>query len=242
MTAGLFIVLEGPDGSGKSTLLRPLVERMREAGVDPIVVREPGGTPAAEMARKAVLDPEHHLSPMAELFFYLAARSDLVRSVIRPALEEGRVVLSDRFALTTEAYQMAGRGLPPEVVLPANRAAADGLVPDLTILLDLPVEAGLRRKSAEVTRFEAYHDLAYHERVRAAFLAFKNEGNKPAKMLISVAPAGLEQMFFEVGVPLAEGAATALPPTKDEIERLLAIAPKYGIKILLPGHGVGEGP
>ena len=72
MTAGLFIVLEGPDGSGKSTLLRPLVERMREAAVDPVVVREPGGTPAAEMARKAVLDPEHHLSPMAELFFYLA--------------------------------------------------------------------------------------------------------------------------------------------------------------------------
>ena len=94
------------------------------------------------MARKAVLDPEHHLSPMAELFFYLAARSDLVRSVIRPALEECRVVLSDRFALTTEAYQMAGRGLPPEVVLPANRAAADGLVPDLTLILDLPADLG----------------------------------------------------------------------------------------------------
>ena len=89
MSAGLFIVLEGPDGSGKSTLLRPLVERMRAGGVDPVVVREPGGTPAAEMARKAVLDPEHHLSPMAELFFYLAARADLVRTVIRPALAAG---------------------------------------------------------------------------------------------------------------------------------------------------------
>jgi dTMP kinase len=111
MTArGAFIVLEGPEGSGKSTLSALLADRMRQAGIDPVVVREPGGTRAAELARQAVLDPDHTMDPMAELFFYLAARADLVASVIRPALEGGRVVLSDRFTLSTEAYQTPGRG------------------------------------------------------------------------------------------------------------------------------------
>jgi dTMP kinase len=178
MSAGLFIVLEGPDGSGKSTLLGPLVERMREAGVDPVVVREPGGTPAAEIARKAVLDPAHHLSPMAELFFYLAARSDLVRAVIRPALAEGRVVLSDRFALTTEAYQMAGRGLAPAVVLPANRAAADGLVPDLTLILDLPADVGRARQEASGKRLDRLEreGLEFHRTVVEFYRSVQGSG------------------------------------------------------------------
>jgi dTMP kinase len=164
---GLLIVLEGSEGSGKSTLLQPLAARMREAGVEPVVVREPGGTHAAEIARRAVLDPEHPVGPLSELFFYLAARADHVAQVIRPALAAGRVVLSDRFSLSTDAYQMAGRGLPAEVVVPANRAAAGGLVPDLTLILDLPPEVGQQRQVAAGKRLDRLdrEDAGFHRRV-----------------------------------------------------------------------------
>lgn len=151
---GLFVVLEGPEGSGKSTLMGRLAERMRMCGVEPVVVREPGGTRAGEIARQALLDPEHPVGAVTELFFYLAARAELVGTVIAPALAAGRVVLSDRFALSTEAYQMAGRGIPAEVVRPANRAAAGGLTPDLTLILDLPPEVGRARQVAAGKRLD----------------------------------------------------------------------------------------
>jgi dTMP kinase len=175
---GLFVVLEGPEGSGKSTLAVALADRMRQAGFDPVVVREPGGTRAAEIARRAVLDPEHHIGPVSELFFYLAARADLVQSLIRPALAEGRVVLSDRFALSTEAYQMAGRGLPADVVLPASHAAADGLVPDLTLILDLAPEVGQARQLAggkPLDRLDR-ETVEFRRRVAAYYLAAGGDG------------------------------------------------------------------
>ena len=170
---GLFIVLEGSEGSGKSTLLQPLAARMREAGADPVVVRDPGGTRAAEIARDALLDPDHSLGPVSELFFYLAARADLVERVIRPALDAGRAVLSDRFVLSTEAYQMAGRGLPAEVVLPANRAAAGALTPDLTLILDLPPEVGQARQMAAGKRLDRLdrESAAFHRRVIDYYLS-----------------------------------------------------------------------
>jgi dTMP kinase len=175
---GLFVVLEGTEGSGKSTLAVALADRMRRAGLDPLVVREPGGTRAAEIARQALLDPDHHLGPVAELFFYLAARADLVQELIRPALRQGRVVLSDRFAMSTEAYQMAGRGLPAEVVLPANRAAAGGLVPDLTLILDLTPEAGQARQLAGGKRLDRLdrESWEFHRRVAEYYLAVRGEG------------------------------------------------------------------
>jgi dTMP kinase len=175
---GLFVVLEGPEGSGKSTLILKLAERMRQGGLDPVVVREPGGTRAAEIARQAVLDPEHHVGPVAELFFYLAARADLVQTLIRPSLAQGRVVLSDRFALSTEAYQLVGRGLPAEVVLPANRAAADGLVPDLTLILDLTPEVGQARQVAggkPLDRLDR-ESVEFHRRVAEFYLAVRGDG------------------------------------------------------------------
>jgi dTMP kinase len=175
---GLFVVLEGPEGSGKSTLAIALAERMRQAGLDPVVVREPGGTRAAEIARSALLDPEHPVGPVSELFFYLAARADLVQTLIRPALAKGRVVLSDRFAMSTEAYQLAGRGLPADVVLPASRAAADGLVPDLTLILDLTPEVGSARQVAGGKRLDRLdrESLEFHRRVAEYYLAARGQG------------------------------------------------------------------
>jgi dTMP kinase len=174
---GLFVVLEGPEGSGKSTLTAPLAARMRACGVDPVVVREPGGTRAGEIARQALLDPEHPVSPLTELFLYLAARAELVSTVIAPALAAGRVVLSDRFSLSTEAYQMTGRGIPPEVVKPANRAAAGGLEPDLTLILDLPPEIGRARQVAAGKRLDRLdsESMDFHRRVLAHYLAVEGD-------------------------------------------------------------------
>jgi dTMP kinase len=145
---GAFIAIEGPEGAGKTTLARRMAERLRDAGVDVVDVREPGGTPVAEAARRIALDPALEVSPLAELFLMLAARADLVSRVIRPALSAGRVVLTDRFDLSTEAYQVEGRGLPRQAVLDANRLATGALKPDLTIVLDVPEAVGRARQAA----------------------------------------------------------------------------------------------
>jgi dTMP kinase len=176
--SGFFVVLEGPEGSGKSTLLGPLADRMRESQVDPVVVREPGGTRAAEIARQALLDPEHPIGPVTELFLYLAARADLVQTIIQPALASGRVVLSDRFALSTEAYQMAGRGLDPVLVRAGNQAATQGIQPDLTLILDLPAELGQARQIAAGKRQDRLdrESSEFHRRVVAYYLAVRGEG------------------------------------------------------------------
>jgi dTMP kinase len=168
---GVFIVVDGPDGAGKSTLVARIVERLRSEGGDVVPVREPGGTPAAELARRGAFDPDLSASPLAELFFILAARADLVAQVIRPAVARGQIVVSDRYELSTFAYQIEGRGLPREAVLAANRLATGGLAPDLTLLLDIPVSVGRARQSAqgkELDRMEQEDD-GLHERVARAF-------------------------------------------------------------------------
>lgn len=169
--AGTFVVVEGPEGAGKSTLVRALGGRLLAEGMQVLPVREPGGTPVAEAARKVALRSRHELSAAAELFLILAARADLVAQVIRPALEAGQVVLADRFDLSTRAYQVAGRGLAAHDVDAALRLATGGLVPDLTLVLDIPVEIGRerQRKARKVQdRFEREDD-AFHERVLAAY-------------------------------------------------------------------------
>ena len=170
--APFFIVVEGPEGAGKTTLVAGLAARMREAGHQGLEVREPGGTDGAEAARDLVLDPARRWSPAAELFLILAARAELVDKVIRPHLERGdRVVISDRFDLSTVAYQVAGRGLEREAVLAANRLATGGLVPDVTLVLDLDPAEGRRRQQAQgkrPDRMEREHP-AMHDRVARAF-------------------------------------------------------------------------
>jgi dTMP kinase len=171
---GVFVTLEGPDGSGKSSLLRGLSAWLEAAGCDVVATREPGSTPLGEQVRRLVLDTEPKIdrTGRADALLFAASRAQHVDEVIRPALRRGAVVVCDRYADSSMAYQGAGSGVPMDELAAVQRFATGGLVPDLTILLDLPVEVGLARKAAEVTRFEAYHDRAYHQRVRDAFLGF----------------------------------------------------------------------
>ena len=151
---------------------------MRSAGIEPVTVREPGGTPAAEAIRAAFLDPDHRLSPNTELLYVTAARAHLVQDVIGPALKAGRVVVSDRYELSTYAYQAAGRGLDPDTVAYVNRVATGGLRPHLTLVLDIPPEVGRTRQAAggkAGDRLEQ-EDPQFHRRVAAAYLAATGEG------------------------------------------------------------------
>jgi dTMP kinase len=200
---GFFLVLEGPEGAGKSTLAAALTVRARQTGASVVAVREPGGTPAAEAARAIVLDHSHATGPEAELLLMLAARADLVRKVIRPALEAGSLVIADRFDLSTRAYQVAGRGLPADLVAAANRMATGGLQPDLTLVLDVTPEAGRTRQAVAGKtrdRLEA-EGTDFHARVAAEYLAAGGAGVQhlnaelPADRLAEAAWAELEQRW-----------------------------------------------
>ena len=171
---GVFITLEGPDGSGKSSLMPRLAAVLRARGCDVVTTREPGSTPLGEQMRRLVLDTEPRIdrTGRADALLFAASRAQHVAEVIEPALARDAVVICDRYADSSLAYQGSGSGVPMDELRAVQHFATGGLAPDLTILLDLPVEAGLGRKADEMTRFEAYQDLAYHERVRAAFLGF----------------------------------------------------------------------
>lgn len=171
MTDGFFVVIEGPEGAGKTTLAAALAERFRAGGIDPVLVREPGGTALAERIRTLLLDPALAIDPVGELFLFLAARADLVASVIRPAWKTGRVILADRFQLSTEAYQCGGRGVDLALFRETNRAATGGLQPDLTLVLDLPPERGLDRIRTAGHRLDRIEQAGaeFHRRVARVF-------------------------------------------------------------------------
>ncbi|MDZ4166733.1 MAG: dTMP kinase [Coriobacteriia bacterium] len=178
--SGLFITFEGGDGSGKSTQIAILADRLRGLGHDVRTFREPGGVApgdAGERIREILLDPVHaELDVRAELLLYEASRAQLVAAHYRPALEDGAVVLCDRYADSSVAYQGYGRDvLTVEEVRELNRIATGGLSPDLTILLDVDPEAGLvQATAAGADRLEGA-GLAFHERVRAGYLALAAE-------------------------------------------------------------------
>lgn len=163
----MFISFEGVDGSGKSTQVSLLATALRGQDREVLEIREPGGTPAAEQVRKVLADPEVPLDPVAELMLFLAARADLVGAVLRPALDAGTWVVSDRYADSTEAYQGHARGLGPDRVRELNRAATGGLMPDLTILLEVDPGLALDR-AVDGGRFEAEGE-GFQRRVRDAY-------------------------------------------------------------------------
>lgn len=183
---GLFITLEGVEGSGKSTQIRDLAEGLIRAGYRVLQTREPGGTSTAEAIRQILLtaSPHEPVTPQAEALLILAARCQHVTHVIRPALERRTVVLCDRFSDSTFAYQGFGRSLDLQWLQAANAVATDGLTPDLTLLLDLPVSVGLARRQADrgqLNRLDR-ETARFHRKVRKGFLALA--AKEPHRMTI----------------------------------------------------------
>ena len=168
----LLLTFEGIDGSGKSTQARRLRDRLRTAGYETLLVREPGGTDFSERVRSLLLDSSLNVQPFAELLLFSAARAQLVAERIRPALEDGCIVICDRFYDSTTAYQGAGRGVAePEWLQPFHRRVTDDLVPDRTYLVEVDVETARRRRDddgGEADRMEAAGS-AFYERVSAAY-------------------------------------------------------------------------
>ncbi|MBI2756671.1 MAG: dTMP kinase [Chloroflexi bacterium] len=178
----MFITLEGPEGSGKSLLGRALAARLEANGRRVLLTREPGGTPLGDVLRDVLLlRRELHFAPLAQALVLAASRTQLVQDVIRPALRSGTVVLCDRYVDSTYAYQGFGHGLALEDLRMVMRVATEGLLPDLTLLLDVTPEMGLARKQrqgatspSEWNRFEA-ETLAFHNRVRDGYHALAAE-------------------------------------------------------------------
>ena len=206
---GRFITIEGPEGSGKTTQAERLAERLRGDGRRMLLTREPGGTRLGEQLRAILLarsSADQPTDPLTDALLFEAARRQLVRHVIRPALADGVTVVCARYADSTLAYQGFGAGVPLATLRVVDAAATDGLVPDRTILLDLPVEEGLARKAPDdMTRFEADHDLAFHRRVRDGFLALA--AAEPSRWVVLDARLPLDEV--------TDAIVAAVGPTDD---------------------------
>ena len=166
--AGKFITLEGAEGAGKSSLMSAISEWLAAKGLEVLASREPGGTPVGEVLRDLLLDPKHPITPMTELALMFASRAQHIEEIIKPALAKGVWVICDRFTDSSYAYQGSGRGFNPESISAFEALTIDNYAPDLTLLLDIPVELGLQRAAqvGEPDRFER-ESTEFFQRVRA---------------------------------------------------------------------------
>jgi dTMP kinase len=208
---GAFVTVEGIEGSGKTTLLGGIAERFRAAGMEPVLTREPGGTAVGDALRSILLDATGALDPLTELFVVCAARAEHVARIIAPALAAGRLVLCDRFVDATRAYQGGGRGLDDAVVRACSAYAARGIEPHLTLLVDVPpsvsdarVRARVRDRGGVRDRLEREGE-AFHERVRARYIAIAREEPERVKLLDgTLAPGELVASAWAYLAPLAD--------------------------------------
>lgn len=193
---GLFITFEGIEGCGKSTQARLLVDRLRDKGQTVIFTREPGGTPTAEKIREILLDVTNQaLYPLPELLLYAASRAQHVSELILPTLKRGDIVVCDRFADSTVAYQGAGRKLPEEVVLQLISIATQGLKPDITFIVDVDVEVGLSRLTGIADRIESER-IDFHRRVRDGYI--KLAKREPRRIVLLDGQKSIEDIHHEI--------------------------------------------
>ena len=207
--AGAFITFEGIDGCGKSTQLRLLASELRVRGLEIVTTREPGGTRLGQRLRAALLDVEEQVDPLAELLVFAADRAHHVRTLLLPALEGGRIVLSDRYADATVAYQGAGRGFKPELIREIVQLATSGLRPDLTLLFDLSVAESVVRTRRRVAsknsdRLDS-EDAEFHTRVRNAYLEMAKA--EPERFRIINARGSVQETHeavMDIAIPFLE--------------------------------------
>jgi dTMP kinase len=198
---GTFITFEGIDGSGKSTQMRMLASDLRVKGLDVLTTMEPGGTPLGRRLREAFLETEESVDPLAELLLFAADRAQHVRFLIKPKLEEGKIVISDRYADATYAYQGGGRGFSKEMVNKVIELATDNLKPDLTLFFDLPIEIALSRtkkrtdSGQQKNRMDA-ETTEFYKRVREAYLELSRNESKRFK-IVDASPS-IEEIHSKV--------------------------------------------
>jgi len=199
---GRFVTLEGGEGAGKSTQARRLAAHLSDQGIPVLVTREPGGSAGAEKIRTLLLDGTG-FDPVAEAMLLVAARREHVVATIRPALAAGMWVICDRFADSTRAYQCHGQGVPGEVYRKLADLALEGLAPDLTLILDIPPEAGMARAAARGVAADRYErlDAGFHARVRAGFLSIA--AAEPARCAVVDAVRDAETVFAAIRAELA---------------------------------------